>query len=140
MKVPLSSAAAGPDVTRPQPMIALSPLPSKRVMVSTASADHGNFAPTNAQPMPSSSRYLARVRTASGTSSSDSFVSQLESAPVTPAGSVGARSMFTITLQLSSFPLTSDAVRYPSIPMHPPPRVHSELSPLSLSSPSTPNI
>src|SRR5260221_14393809 len=111
MKVPLSSAAAGPDVARPQPMIVLSPLPSKRVMVSTASTDHGSFAPTRAQPMPSSSRYLARVRTASGTSSNDNFVSQLESAPVTPEGSVGGRSTFAITFRLSLFAKPRDAER-----------------------------
>src|ERR1700730_18166846 len=113
MKVPLSSAAAGPDVVRPQPMIVLSPLPSKRVIVSTASDDHGNFAPTNAQPMPSSSRYLARIPTASGTSSSDNFASQLESVPVTPSGSVGGRSMFAITLRLSLFAISKDAERDP---------------------------
>src|SRR6266702_6185172 len=111
MKVPLSSAAAGPDVARPQPMIVLSPLPSKRAMVSTASADHGSFAPTSAQPMPSSSRYLARLRTAAVTSSSDNLVSQLESVPVTPAGSVGGRSMFAITFRLSLFAIPTDAER-----------------------------
>ncbi|ELP45891.1 hypothetical protein D522_14235 [Mycobacterium avium subsp. paratuberculosis S5] len=88
MNVPLRTAAAGALVRRPVPMTMLSPLPSRARTASVAMRDHGSCAPTRAQPMPSSSRCLARSTTGAGTSSRVSSATQVASSPVGPTGSV----------------------------------------------------
>src|SRR5450755_2925147 len=75
----------------PQPISAESPASSSAVTPSTPIRDQGSCAPTRAQPMPSSTRCLARSRTEAGTSSSVVLATQAASRPVGPAGSVGGR-------------------------------------------------
>ena len=60
--------------------------------------DQGSCAPTRAQPMPSSTRCLARSRTEAGTSSSVVFATQVASRPVGPVGSVAGRAGFPVSL------------------------------------------
>ena len=79
-------------VARPsQPISGVSPALSSVVAPSTPMRDQGNCAPTMAQAIPSSTRCLARSRTAAGTSSSVVFATQVASRPVGPAGSVAGR-------------------------------------------------
>src|SRR5580704_13958854 len=75
----------------PQPISAESPASSSTVTPSTPTRDQGSCAPTRAQPIPSSTRCLARSRTEAGTSSSVVFATQVASRPVGPAGSVAGR-------------------------------------------------
>src|SRR5580704_1239228 len=75
----------------PQPISAESPASSSAVTPSTPIRDQGSCAPTRAQPIPSSTRCLARSRTEAGTSSSVVFATQVASLPVGPAGSVAGR-------------------------------------------------
>src|SRR6204780_5606377 len=75
----------------PQPISAESPASSSAVTPSTPMRDQGSCAPTRAQPIPSSTRCLARSRTEPGTSPSVVFATQVASRPVGPAGSVAGR-------------------------------------------------
>src|SRR5271155_1333620 len=92
MKLEFTMAADVALVARPpQPTSAESPASSSAVTPATPIRDQGSCAPTRAQPMPSSTRCLARSRTEAGTSSSVVFATQAASRPVGPAGSVGGR-------------------------------------------------
>jgi len=73
MKVPVDSAAAGQMSRGPSRYRAVAPS-SKRVMVSTASADHGSFRAESAATDASSRQKLARV--ARLALANDNFVSQ----------------------------------------------------------------
>src|SRR5580704_9774359 len=75
----------------PQPISAESPASSSAVTPLTPIRDQGSCAPTRAQPIPSSTRCLARSRTEAGTSSSVVFATQVARRPVGPAGSVAGR-------------------------------------------------
>src|ERR1700683_104282 len=75
----------------PQPISAESPASSSAVTPSTPIRDQGSCAPTRAQPIPSSTRCLARSRTEAGTSLSIVCATQVASRPVAPAGSVAGR-------------------------------------------------
>src|ERR1700749_1407279 len=90
MKVPLSTAAAGPLVDSPVPITTTSPLDSRLRTAPVATRDQGSCEPIRAQPMPSRSRCLARSTTSDGTSSSVRSATQVASLPVGPSGSVAA--------------------------------------------------
>src|ERR1700690_634285 len=75
----------------PQPISAESPASSSAVTPSTPIRDQGSCAPTRAQPIPSSTRCLARSRTEAGTSARVFSATQGASRPVGPAGSVAGR-------------------------------------------------
>src|ERR1700730_16176927 len=91
IKLELSIAADGALVARPsQPISKLVPALSSAVTASTPLRETGSWAPTNAQAIPSSNRYLACSRTDDGTSSIFVPASQVASRPVGPLGSVGA--------------------------------------------------
>ena len=62
----------------PQPISAASPASSSAVTPSTPMRETGSWAPTMAQPMPSSTRCLARSRTEAGTSSSVVWATQVQ--------------------------------------------------------------
>jgi hypothetical protein len=97
-------------VARPsQPTSAESPASSSAVTPSTPMRETGSCAPTMAQAMPSSTRYLARSRTEAGTSSSVVLATQVASRPVGPAGSVGGRAGFPVSLTATGAPITAMA-------------------------------
>src|SRR5579862_33891 len=99
MKLEFTMAAEVALVARPsQPINAESPALSSAVTPSTPTRDQGSCAPTRAQPIPSSTRCLARSRTEAGTSSSVVFATQVASRPVGPAGSVAGRAGFPVSL------------------------------------------
>jgi hypothetical protein len=79
MKVPLSKAATGAVALRPHPIMLHGPSASRAMTDSTAVRDHGSWAPTSAQPTPSSSSNLARSRTVSGTALKSKLASQVAS-------------------------------------------------------------
>lgn len=70
--------------TSSYPITTCFPFSSKTAIASKAFCDHGTRAPTSAQAMPSRKRYLARVRTESGISSSWREAIQVQSWLVTP--------------------------------------------------------
>src|SRR5580692_2566559 len=99
MKLEFTIAADVPLVALPsQPISAESPASSSAVTPSTPIRDQGSCAPTRAQPIPSSTRCLARSRTEAGTSASVVFATQVASRPVGPAGSVAGRAGFPVSL------------------------------------------
>src|ERR1700727_3272877 len=99
MKLEFTMAADVELVARPsQPISAESPAPSSAVTPSTPMRDQGSCAPTRAQPIPASTRCLARSRTEAGTSSSVVFATHVASRPVGPAGSVAGRAGFPVSL------------------------------------------
>ena len=73
----------------PHPTCAASPELSSAVTPSTPIRDTDSCAPTMAQPMPSSTRCLARSRTEAETSSSAVSATQVASRPVGPLGVCG---------------------------------------------------
>lgn len=75
--------------TLSQPKTVQFPGPSILRMASVAVLDHGSFAPTSAQPIPSRMRYLVCVLISSGTSFSSIDLTQLQILPVVPWGSLG---------------------------------------------------
>src|SRR5580693_4222021 len=92
MKLEFTMAADVALAARPShPISAESPASSSAVTPSTPMRDQGSCAPTRAQPIPSSTRCLARSRTEGGTSLSVVFATQVASRPVGPAGSVAGR-------------------------------------------------
>src|ERR1700683_5361914 len=72
-------------------MSAALPAASSAVTPSTPLRETGSWAPTSAQPTPSSIRCLACSRTEVGTSFRSVPASQVASRPVGPSGSVAAR-------------------------------------------------
>src|SRR5271170_1537367 len=97
MKLEFTMAADVALVARPpQPTSTESPTSSSAVTPSTPTRDQGSCAPTRAQPMPSSTRCLARSRTEAGTSASVVLATQVASRPVGPAGSVAGRAGFPV--------------------------------------------
>src|SRR5580693_7077294 len=96
MKLEFNMAADVALVARPsQPTSTESPASSSAVTPSTPMRETGSCAPMRAQPMPSSTRCLARSRTEAGTSSSVVLATQVASRPVGPAGSVAGRAAAT---------------------------------------------
>src|SRR6202451_1006638 len=92
MKLEFTMAADVALVARPpQPTSTESPALSSAVTPWTPIRETGSCAPMRAQPMPSSTRCLARSRTEAGTSSSVVLATQVASRPVGPAGFVGGR-------------------------------------------------
>src|SRR5271154_4881391 len=99
MKLEFTIAADVALVVRPpQPTSAESPASSSAVTPATPMRDQGSCAPTRAQPIPSSTRCLARSRTEAGTSASVVSATQVASRPVGPAGAGGGRGGLLVCL------------------------------------------